>query len=200
MPLMDTKTCWHLCSIAALLLVTSTAAMSMTPGAGADGKQPALEAKDIPGVNLERRTLAADSNIRERLERSLGHGRVAENLRLQVSYIDEAGFGNRSLIDQMEDAAGTQAKDFFDPWADPTLPDGPGGVPGQQGQTTAFCKPFQGPGNIVTSGNVTWTWTWMPTSDTNGDGRRTTSDSCPCEWQLNTVSVEHQVESGPLEC
>lgn len=192
---------WAALSItAALCLASGTAASSARQAAGSEGKQPQLVVKDLPGVNVERRTLAPDSDIRQRLERGLGPGRVADGARLQVSYLEATGFGSRSLIDQMESAASDRAKDFFDPWAEPSEPDGPGGVPGQQGQTTAFCKPFQGPGNIVTHGNVTWTWTWMPTSDTHGDGRRISSDACQCQWELSTVDVQLHVEGGPLEC
>lgn len=186
--------------LSGLLLTAGAAAGGAEPPAVGETEPLRLEARDLPGVNLERRTLAPDSGIRQRLALGLGEERVADNARLQVSYLDSAGFGSRSLIDQMEAAARSPTKDFFDPWADPSEPDGSGGVAGQQGQTTAFCKPFQGPGNVVTHGNVTWTWTWMPLSDTNGDGRRTSSDACPCQWELSTVTVQLHVSAGPLEC
>lgn len=187
-------------SMVGLWLTFCAVAVGGDAGRGDKSQASRNSGDDAPGVNVERRVLAADSNIRQLLESRLGRGRVAEGARFKVSYLDSAGFGKRSVIDQLEASASAQSKDFFDPWADPNVPDGPGGPPGQEGITTAYCKPFQGPGNIVVNGNVTWTWAWMPTGDTNGDGRRNTSDSCPCQWELTSVDVEHHVEGLPLEC
>ena len=181
-----------------LMVAFSVAALGGDAGRSDESNEARSSGDDAPGVNVERRVLAADSNIRHVLESRLGRGRVPEGARFTVSYLDSAGFGKRSVIDQLEDAASSPSKDVFDPWADPNVRDGPGGPPGQEGVTTAFCKPFQGPGNIVVNGNVTWTW--MPTGDTYGDGRRNSSDACPCQWELTGVDVEHQVEGLPLEC
>jgi hypothetical protein len=45
-----------------------------------------------------------------------------------------------------------------------------------------------------TNATVTWRWTYTPNSDTNGNGRISNKDSCPCSWTLDQTLIMYTVK------
>lgn len=149
-------------------------------------------------LTVETRTLKKGSAIRAALEARFGANRVAENLTFTVVGTLHGIPSDGSVIDYKE--AEAMAKGGIDPETDGPEPNGPGGYPGQDSTTHANCVDITRPGGGFQSANVVWSWTWTPTTDTNRDGRINGSDNCPCQWVLQSYTVELVVESGPLQC
>ena len=176
-------------------------ALSFTAFAAFAGPSTTASPEGLDGAGshtVETRTLKKGSAIRAALEARFGASRIAENLSVTVVGTLQGIPADGSIIDFKETEA--MAKDGIDPETDGPEPNGPGGYPGQDSTTHANCVGITRPGGGFQSANVVWSWTWTPTTDTNGDGRITGSDNCPCQWVLQGYTVELVVESGPLEC
>jgi hypothetical protein len=162
---------------------------------GAADAQPVL----TPGEGVEVRTLKQGSALRAAMEKSLVNGRISESFTITVVTSGLDLDPNASVIDMLEKAS--RNKDLITDPNNPQEPTGPGGHPMARDTVQVNCATVRNPsGPGYTNATISWHWEYKPNADTNGDGRITNKDSCPCTWSLVQTVIMYTVESEPLMC